>query len=850
MPDFEKIVLKDDNKKLREIEKEFKISMSKGEIGYKTWFICIYLVNAMNLFAQESVLQGTVQDWNSAMPLPEASVILFKSVDSSMFSGTVSKKTGVFAINKIGTGTYYIVIKFTGYERKIISNVEVQNGQTIDFGVIMLKPVKDYLNAVTVSAQTALQSNKLDKQVYKAEQFQSAKGGTAIDVLKNMPSVAVNADGLITIRGTTGFSVLINGKPVQADVTTVLNQLPANAIETIELITAPSAKYDPDGKAGIINVKLKVGYVQGLSVIVNLQGGLPAIHNYSNKNNPVRFGADATIMYKSRKWETSAGISYLRNDAAGYREGNAYTIIDNVRTDFPSNGERSFKRYNYTTRASVSFVPDKQNIFSTGFYYGKRFQARTADLLYNNSRTDLGTGPVFDPFTYYNTNLQTKEGDFTLGNFDYTHTLKNKSALNFSALYEFDNLYGNVKNANLEYPKTIDTIQYTYNTSSNPLHGYRASVNYLIKTKTGQLESGYQFRADKQDGIFIYQTQVPGTNDFIINLDFTSGVFVRNFIHSVYSQLSGKHNKIEYNAGLRYEYAIRKLSFSADANEHELNLSNLFPSANFLYHFAGDWKLKAAYSKRIQRTRNNELNPFPEREHSETLEQGDPTILPEYVNLAELGIIKEYKSGSFFMTAYYQHTKNPINRVNKVYNDTILNRLYTNAGSARSWGAEAAVSMKPNKNLQVYVGANIYNYKITGDLFNATIPVDNGRWSYSVNSNLSVQISKTLSAQFNINYLSGRATAQGEDSWFISPNSSLKKTFMKGRLAAMIQWQNMDLGLFNTNRQRITTSGSNFYTTTNYIVETDVLMLNLSFNLSALSKKARLPSSEFGEKEF
>lgn len=824
--------------------------MSKGVIGYKTWFICIYLVNAMNLFAQESVLQGSVQDSNSAIPLPDASVSLFSSVDSSMLSGTVSKKAGVFAINKIKTGTYYIIIKFTGYEKRIISNVEVQNGQTIDLGVILLRPVKAYLDAVTVTAQNAVQSNKLDKQVYKAEQFQSAKGGTAIDVLKNMPSVAVNIDGVITLRGSAGFTVLINGKATQADVTTVLGQLPANAIETIELITSPSAKYDPDGKAGIINIKLKEGYGQGLSVIANVQGGLPAVHDYGNKNKPLRFGADATIMYKSRIWETSVGISYLRNDAAGYREGNAYTLIDGVRADFPSSGERSFKRYNYTARASVSFTPDKQNIFSAGVYYGKRFQARTADLLYNNSREYLSTGEMFGSFTYYNTNLQTKEGDFALGNFDYTHTFNNKSALTFSTLYEYADLYGNIKNANLYYPKVNDTIQYTYNTNTNPLHAYRVSVNYLVKTKTGQLESGYQYRFDKQDGEFIYQTQIPGTNDFVIDPDFTSGVFVKNFIHSVYSQYSSKSNKLEYNAGLRYEYAVRKLSFSNDPKAQNLVLSNLFPSASLLYRFADQWKLKTAYSKRIQRTRNNELNPFPEREHSETLEQGDPDILPEYVNLAELGVIKDYKAGSFFVTAYYQHVKNPINRVNKVYSDTILNRLYTNAGKSRSWGVETALSIKAFRVLQLYIGGNFYNYKITGTLFNETVKVDNGRWSYSLNSNINLQLAKTVTAQFNVNYLSERATAQGEDGHFLSPNASLKKTFMKGKLAAMIQWQNIDMGLLNSNRQRITTSGADFYTTTNYIVETDVLMLSLSFNLNALNKKARLPSSEFGEKEF
>ena len=149
--------------------------------------------------------------------------------------------------------------------------------------------------------------------------------------------------------------------------------------------------------------------------------------------------------------------------------------------------------------------------------------------------------------------------------------------------------------------------------------------------------------------------------------------------------------------------------------------------------------------------------------------------MPEFVQLAELGIIKEFKTGSLFVTAYHQHIKNPVNRVNSVFNDTILNRLYTNAGKAGLWGMEAGLTIKPSKKIQLYVGGNVYNYKITGSLFNGIVPVNNSRFTYSINSNASLQLTSTITTQFNINYISQKATAQGEDSRFISPNSSIKK---------------------------------------------------------------------------
>jgi ferric enterobactin receptor len=191
-----------------------------------------------------------------------------------------------------------------------------------------------------------------------------------------------------------------------------------------------------------------------------------------------------------------------------------------------------------------------------------------------------------------------------------------------------------------------------------------------------------------------------------------------------------------------------------------------------------------------------------------------------------------------------------VNRVNSVYNDTILNRIYTNAGLATSSGLEAGTSLNIAKWWQFYAGGNLYHYHIKGSLFKNDVPVNTSSVVYSVNANTTFRFSSTLQAQLTLNYLSKKVTAQGVDSRLISPGASVKKTFSKGRLTAALQWQNADLDLFGSNRQRITTWGKNFYTTTNYIQETDIFLLNLSYNLNQTSKKSKLPSSEFGEKEF
>ncbi|TKB99087.1 TonB-dependent receptor domain-containing protein [Pedobacter cryophilus] len=799
-----------------------------------------------SLFAQTSSIEGVVVDSKNQLPVDFANISIYTVKDSVLLNGTIANQEGKFILKNLKAGNYYIKVQFLGYQSKLISDLNLAANQKLNLGKINIALNQQFLNEVKVVGQQVQSVNKIDKQVYKADQFVAAKGGTAVDVIKNMPSVSVDGQGEISVRGSKGFLVLINGKPVQTDAQTILSQLPANMVENIELVTAPSAKYDPDGKGGIINITTKKGADDGVFFGVNLQGGLPSVRTYGNKESQQRFGGDVTFSYKKAKWELSASANYLRNDNAGYREGDVFTIINNIKTTFPSNGERSFDKYNYGGRFNIGFNPDKNNAFSIGFFAGYKFQDRLADIDYDNTKTNLSNGQVIGRKQYFNSNLQNKQGDFVLGNFDYAHTFSNKSQLSFSTLYEFANLNGSTKNRNIE-GATI--FQNTLNTYKNPLNGFRTKLDYAINIGKGKLESGYQYRLDKQDGDFIY-SEANTSGNFVVIPAFSGEVKATNQIHSVYSQYAGKSGKLEYISGLRYEYANRDLTISSDPNPHVLTFNNLFPSANILYGLNKGWKFKAGVSRRVQRTNNFELNPIPEREHSETLEQGDADLLPEFIYLAETGFTKSFNKGSFFSTLYFQDIKNPIQRVNSVYADTILNRVFTNAGRAKRVGLEVGTNLEPTKWWSFYAGANLYNYNIEGTIFNNSVEVRNEAWVYSINLNTNFMLSSSLSLQGNLNYLSNRPTAQGEDSRFLSPNTSIKKTFLKGRLSALLQWQNMDMGFINSNKQRITTFGSDFYTTTNYIYETDVFMLNLSFNLNKLTKKIKLPGSEFGEKEF
>jgi len=361
---------------------------------------------------------------------------------------------------------------------------------------------------------------------------------------------------------------------------------------------------------------------------------------------------------------------------------------------------------------------------------------------------------------------------------------------------------------------------------------------------------GYQFRNDKQDGNFEYAYKNMGMAQFIIDPLFSSNLKVNNNTHAGYIQYSEKQNKLFKQIGLRAERLVRTLTFSNNNKQNDLILPSLFPSFIFRYDAKDKLVLKTSYTRRVKRTNNFELNPLPEREHAETLEQGDPNLLPELTGALEMGLEKSWQKGNLNFTIYRQDIKNPIQRVNKVYNDTILNRVFTNASKALQIGMEVNLTNSITPYWQSMISGNLYRYKIDGTIFDGAVIVSNASIIYSINSTQSIKIQKGLALQLSINYLSNRITAQGEDGAFVTPHLSLKKTTQDQQWTFQMQWLNIDMGSKISNRQRITTRGSNFYTTTNYIYETDQIQFSLSFNMSKRNRKITLPVSDIAEKEF
>ncbi|MGB6153788.1 MAG: TonB-dependent receptor [Pricia sp.] len=801
-------------------------------------------------------ISGKIMDGD--YPLEYATAALFNQQNEELVTGVITDIEGVFTIPDVKKGTYYLEASFIGFQTKTTRDIQVRSKNTpVNLGSIVLAVGENRLSEVVVEGERATVINKIDRQVFDASKFQNSQGGSATDVVRNIPSVTVDGLGEISVRGSTGFVVLLNGNPVQGNASTLLNQLPANAIERVEVITAPSAKYDPEGKAGILNIITRKGAVDGAFAQVNVKGGFPSIEKYDNADAHQRYGIDATYNIIKGNWNISLGANYQRNDVGGRREGDVFTIINDTLTQFPSDGERSFDEENYSGRFTVDFTPDTLNTYSLGFYAGKRQKDRLADIIYfdNHAITPAVGGERVYTFQYFNHNLRTRRSDFVLGSFDYAHTFQNSSKLSTSFLYEYTLLGGPTENDNLGFPDNDIIYQQEFNTNDNPLNGIRFQLDYLWKPFSfGQLDTGYQYRNLDHKGDFIYDRRNNATGEFELFPEFSSEVDLVRDLHSAYAQVTGEKNAWEYAAGLRMEAMDRTFDLRDKVGgidtTYTYDYIKPFPSASLQYTFENNTKVKAAYSKRVERTTTFKMNPFPEREHSETLEQGDPTLRPEFIDLVELGVTKNFDGGnSVYATAYYRDVKNLVSRVNTIYNDTILNRIYSNVGKSRSLGLEIGTQLKPTKNWSNFIGANLYNYAIDGSYDGRN--VDSDAIIYSINANSTVDFSDTASAQFSFNYISAQNTAQGEDSSFYSPNLTLIKTFFDDRLVATLQWQNIDMGLLKSNEQSITTfREGEFFTTTNYVYEVDIVLLNLSYVFNRNKDKSKFIESEFGKQEF
>jgi outer membrane receptor protein involved in Fe transport len=797
-------------------------------------FTSIILLHFLNLNGQS--ISGTVQDEKTGEVIPFANVSLWKK-DSTVFQGTLSDPLGKFNFKKIPGNIAYVKVQALNYQ-SFNQSINVSN-VLLD---IRLKPENTFLTEVVVKGERASNSMQIDRQIFNAGQFQNSANGTGLDLIQRLPSVTVNVEGNIALRGSTGFVLLVDGKPSSRTPAEVLAQLPANLIDQVEVLTSPSAKYDADGKAGMINIITKKDSKIGTSWSGNLMNG---------GTNPLRWGSDLMWTYAEKKWNIFAAADYRRFDIEGFRVGEIRTIYRDTLTYMPSKGIRDYRDFQYSIRAGGSFYPNTTDAWNWSAYLGEKQTDRMANLHYQDF---IQTGNSLSLFSnqfksplkeFYNQNLFVRSGKFQTFTADYSHVYANKSKLSALALYEYSELGGPLNNYDT-YEGSNKLLLWERSTETSPLTALRFQLDYSLPLANNKkLEMGYHIRQIQHDGNFLFERLNPANQQWNSDPNFSDQMNLSQKIHAPYIQWSGVKNLFTYGIGLRSEMLSRQLTHLAEPNKiYALDQIYLFPS------FQGQWKLsethslRLAYSRRIERPTTKLMSPFKNHRHAETIENGDPNLLPEIADVFETGFSKTYANISFTATAYVNILQDKVFRVNEIYSRTILGRTYTNAGNSQSTGMELTTEIKASKKWKIYLSGNLFQFDVRGK-FNGIETTQNS-FNYNFNGNTVFDISTRLRFAWDFNYLSKSVTTQGMDSELLLSNVSLKYTLWQNKGSLTFQAQN----IFNSNIQTIQTQTRDFFSSTDYRKWDRVFLISLGFRINDRGQKVKSTKTDYGEKDF
>lgn len=837
--------------------------------------------------AQTGSIKGEILDSESITEIPYASIVVTDVLTSKVISGITSNEKGKFKIDGISYGTFNVEVSFIGYENTSVKNITINSENLkVNLGEIILKPSTESLNEITIKATNKTQTTKIDRKSYNVTDFETAKGGNATDVLNKLPSVSVGSDGIVSVRGTTDFMVYLNGKPTQIEPSVLLAQISGNSIEKIDVISVPTARYDAQGKGGIINIVTTRKGIEGLSASANgFLGGAPWANitdKYSGYElNDNRFGGGFNLMYNKEKVSFYADFNYNSKNVNGKRDGDARVLVKYPEGEYyhmNAEGERPEWYKYYSTNLGVDFRLNDNEELSFSYFYGNRNNGRSAYYIYNTFYADAD-GSNKDEATenyIYNPNTDNRYGNYHTGSVDYSLKINEDKTLKLSGTFEKSGLSRDLSNINYFYdsPQEIDDdiennygsadLVDTYSMSDDtPLTGGRLSIDYNKDYENGNsLGLGGQLKYLNIKGDFIFNNSKV-TADLDNSIDFDRGVY------AAYVDFSGSKNKFNYILGLRTEYGnqntyIKNTSYLedfglSDANYYSQNKFDFFPTAHVSFEASEKNKLIFAASRRINRPSLTNMAPFLYRRHFEVYVIGDPTLEAEYLNNVELTYETKLNKNSINLTGFYRGTENAVFRVNTtttaIQNPTmhdllqedVLIRSYTNAGNSTSLGAELNANFTISSFAKLFIGGSLYNYQINGDVFGYTVDTNSTNWT--LKGNVLLDLTETLNFNFDYNYKSGTVTSQGSNEHFSAANIAFK--YQPKKLPGW-DFSLRGLDIFGTNFQGLDTNAFNsegeqiFYQETLYTRNGPIVEIGINYTFKKIgkSKKSKEVSAE------
>ncbi|MEL6863083.1 MAG: TonB-dependent receptor [Bacteroidota bacterium] len=764
-------------------------------------------------------IKGQVVDGQNGQALEYGTLTLYSMRDSAMITGGVSDLDGRFVI-EARPGRFYAKVEFISYASTVIGDIILKPGQmTLDLGIIKLYPDAAVLAEVEVRAEKSEMQMTLDKKVFNVGKDLANIGGTASDILDNVPSVQVDVEGNVSLRGSGNVRILVNGRPsglVGVGDTDGLRQIPSNLIDKIEVITNPSARYEAEGMTGIINIVLRKERKVGINGSFDFTVGYP--DNYATAIN-LNYRRDKVNLF------ANYGLRYRRNPGSG------------------ALNQRSIR--NDTTFALTEDRDHLRGGWSNSFRFGSDFfinpkNTITASLSYRVSDEDNETTIryrdfIFDEFVAES--LRTDNESEDESDLEYAITYKKtfkRDGHKWTADVQFE------QNEEIEGSELVTEffdLQPNLNQRSSNTEGLS---RWLFQTdfvypfsKESQFEAGGRISLRNIENEYLveefddveWQVLPNFSNDFN---------YIEN-IYALYLSYGNKHNKFSYQVGLRGEHSdvITELLNTNEINDR--SYTNLFPTAHMNYEFPKDNALQLSYSRRITRPRFRSLNPFFTFSNNRNIFTGNPDLDPEFTHSFELQHIKYWGKTSISSSIYYRHTEGVVERIIETLDEEqgITQRFPINLSTEDAYGVEFTFSYSPYKWLRLNGDFNFFHAIRDGQYNEQRFYNDTYTWFSRLTSR--VKILKKTDVQLRVNYRAPRETTQGRNKaiYYLTLAMSRDVFKNKGTLTLSIS------DLFNSRRWRSVYDIENLYGETEFQWRARTINLTLNYRLNQKKQRRR-----------